>query len=100
MKDFEIIKKVVKPLCERYEIERMYLFGSSVSNGLAMANDIDFLISFKQLPVERYTDNYFELHEALERLFGKKVDLITENSLSNPFFIEQIETTRQLVYAA
>ena len=31
---------------------------------------------------------------------GRKVDLLTENSLSNPYFIESIEETKQLLYAA
>lgn len=87
-------------LCERYEVERMYVFGSAVSNHFNDSSDIDILISFKEIPFERYTDNYLELHEKLELLFGRKVDLITERSLSNPFFIKTIEATKQLLYAA
>jgi len=39
------------------------------------------------------------MHYKLEELFGRKIDLITEKSLSNPCFIESIEETEQLLYA-
>jgi hypothetical protein len=63
-------------------------------------SDIDILILFKDLSIEKYTNNYFELHYKLEELFNRKIDLLTENSLSNPYFIESIEETKQLLYAA
>ena len=50
--------------------------------------------------MDKYTDNYFELHYHLQDLFNRKIDLITENSLSNPYFIESLEETKQLLYAA
>lgn len=78
----------------------MYVFGSA-STGKHNANsDIDLLISFKDLSFEKYTDNYFELHEQLELLLEKKVDLITERSLSNPYFIASLEDSKKLIYFA
>ena len=78
----------------------MYLFGSATTEKFNDSSDIDILISFKEIPFEKYTDNYFELHEMLEKLFNRKIDLLTEKSLSNPYFIQSIEKTKQLVYAA
>jgi predicted nucleotidyltransferase len=78
----------------------MYLFGSACSDRFNSNSDIDILISFQDISVEKYTDNYFELHNKLEALFNRKVDLLTENSLSNPYLIECIEETKQLLYAA
>ena len=87
-------------LCKAYDIEKMYLFGSICTDEFSASSDIDILISFKDISFEKYTDNYFELHYKLEELFGRKIDLLTENSLSNPYFIESIEATKQLLYAA
>ena len=88
-------------LCEKYSVQQMFLFGSSVSGSFTDSSDIDILISFKpDLSFEAYTDNYFGLHEDLEVLFSRKVDLITENSLSNPYFIQSIENNKKLLYAA
>jgi uncharacterized protein len=87
-------------LCEEYDIKTMYVFGSSATTEFNEASDIDMLITFKEISFERYTDNYFELHEKLEKLFDRKVDLLTERSLSNPYFIQNVERTKQLLYAA
>jgi hypothetical protein len=99
----KIIEKniqLVKELCKRYDIKEMYLFGSICSDNFRHDSDIDILISFKEISTEKYTDNYFELHYKLEELFKRKIDLITVNSLSNPYMIKSIEETKQLLYAA
>jgi uncharacterized protein len=90
----------LKILCEEYDIKTMYVFGSACTNKFTEKSDIDILISFKDITIDKYTDNYFELHYKIEALFNRKIDLLTENSLSNPYFIESIEETKQLLYAA
>lgn len=87
-------------LCETYDVNTMHVFGSICSDQFNEFSDIDILISFKDIPIEKYTDNYFELHYKLEELFNRKIDLLTEQSLSNPYFIESVEETKQLLYAA
>ncbi|MCR9171407.1 MAG: nucleotidyltransferase domain-containing protein [bacterium] len=93
-------KQELQQLCEKYDIKTMYVFGSAATGNFNESSDIDILISFKEIPFEKYTDNYFELHEALEKLFSRKVDLLTERSLTNPYFIKSIEASKQLLYAA
>ncbi len=90
----------IKRLCEKYEVKSMYLFGSSSKGKFNETSDIDILITFREIPIDRYTDNYFNLHYELEALFNRKIDLITEKSLSNPYLIKSIEETKQLLYAA
>ena len=90
----------LKEICETYDVKTMYVFGSACTEGFNENSDIDILISFKDISIDKYTDNYFELHYHLQDLFNRKIDLITENSLSNPYFIESIEETKQLLYAA
>ena len=93
-------KPELQQLCEKYAVKSMYLFGSASKDNFSKESDIDILIFFLELPFAQYTDNYFELHEALEKLFGRKVDLVTEQTLSNPYFIQSIDQTKQLLYAA
>jgi predicted nucleotidyltransferase len=78
----------------------MYVFGSVCTNRFNDRSDIDFLITFDNLSVEQYTDNYFDLYYQLQRLFGRKIDLLTDRALSNPYFIESVEESKQLIYAA
>lgn len=43
---------------------------------------------------------YFGLQEALEQLFGRKIDLVSASALSNPYFIAAVNKSRQTVYAS
>ena len=93
-------KLELQRLCEQHDIQTMYVFGSATTADFNELSDIDILISFKEISFDKYTDNYFELHEKLESLFKKRVDLLTERSLINPYFIKSVEQTKQLLYAA
>lgn len=93
-------KNQLHRLCAKYDIKTMYVFGSAVSGNFTESSDIDILISFKEISFDQYTDNYFDLHRELEDFFNRKVDLLTERSLSNPIFIQSIEKTKRLLYAA
>jgi len=90
----------LKKLCTLYKVNSMYAFGSVCTNRFNDNSDIDLLISFENLSIEQYTDNYFELHYKLQDLFNRKIDLLTDKSLSNPYFIKGMEQTKQLIYAA
>ena len=90
----------LKHLCNIYNVKSMYVFGSVCTDKFSDDSDIDILISFDNLSIEKYTDNYFELHYKLQELFGRKIDLLTDKSLSNPYFIKRLEQTKQLIYAA
>lgn len=99
----ELIKRnrsALRRLGEKYQVSKMYVFGSVTNDSFSETSDIDILISFNDLPIDQYTDNFFELHDDLEKLFGRKVDLLTERSISNPFFKEKVQKTKQLIYAA
>lgn len=83
------------------KINRLYIFGSAVSDNYRDDSDIDFLISFADnLTVDEYTDNYFKLQYKLRELFNRDIDIVTERTLSNPFFIESINDSKQLIYEA
>jgi len=90
----------LKQLCITYGVKSMYVFGSVCTEDFNDASDIDFLISFENLSVEEYTNNYFDLHYKLEALFEREIDLLTERSITNPYFIKSIEQTKSLIYAA
>ncbi len=91
---------LLQEICKTFDVKTMYVFGSACTDNFNKNSDIDILVSFKELSIEKYTDNYFDLHYKLENLFRRKIDLLTENSLSNPYFIESIEETKVLLYAA
>ncbi|MDX9908409.1 MAG: nucleotidyltransferase domain-containing protein [Mariniphaga sp.] len=88
-------------ICQALNIKRLYAFGSAVSEGFRDDSDMDFLISFsKSLTIEEYTENYFALHYKLRELFNREIDIVTEKTLSNPYFIESINESKLLIYEA
>jgi predicted nucleotidyltransferase len=98
-----LIKNIekLKSLCREYKVKRMFVFGSVNTSSFSPKSDIDFLIAFEDnLDFAEYTDNYFALQYALRDMFGREIDLITERSLNNPYFIQSVEQSKQLIYDA
>jgi len=93
-------REEIAALCRRHGVRRLELFGSAASGGFdPQRSDLDFLVEFDANP-SRLFDRYFGLKESLEALYGRRVDLVTVGSLRNPYFIESVNETRRLVYAA
>jgi len=85
----------IRQLFRKYGAVRAYLFGSAAKNAMNSKSDVDFLFSFpKNMDHEKYSDNYFALADALEELLGRKVDLVAEKTLRNPYLIESIEESK------
>ena len=45
-----------------------------------------------------YFDNYMDFKERLEKLFGREVDLVEEQTLRNPILINSINKSKELIY--
>ena len=85
----------IKILFKRYDVKEAYLFGSAAKNKLRSDSDIDFLINFSnKTDFESYGNNYFNLLYALQDLLKRNVDLIAEETLSNPYLIESINESK------
>jgi len=88
-------------ICRRRHVRRIELFGSATGPEFDPArSDLDFLVTFEDIPVDSYADEYFGLLEDLQGLFQRNVDLVMESSIENPYFRQAVEATRTLVYAA
>lgn len=85
----------IKKLFNKYAVESAYIFGSAAKQTLHSNSDVDFLIRFKDdLDYETYSKNYFELMYSLKALLKKEVDLVAEETLSNPYLIESINENK------
>ena len=91
--------KTIKSLCKQYKVKSLYSFGSVNTSSFTDKSDIDLLVYFDQnISIEDYTDNFFSLREKLSTLFKRDIDLVTRRSLSNPFFIQDVEQSKILIY--
>ena len=91
-------KEDLKKLCAMYNVEKMYLFGSALNSNFNKESDIDLLVKFKSIELSKYFDNYMDFKENLEKLFGREVDLIKEQTLRNPILINSINKSKELIY--
>jgi len=94
--------EVIRELCRRYEVARLELFGSAADDTFDHdVSDIDFLVEFlPDTDIGPWLSRYFDFRTELEKVLGRKVDLVMLSALSNPYFIREVERTRKLLYAA
>jgi len=90
----------VKALCMTHNVKSLFAFGSVCTDRFNDKSDIDLLISFNSMDYGDYADNYFDLADKFENLFHRPVDLVTDKSLSNPYFIDSVNRTKTLIYGA
>lgn len=94
-------REAVEQLCRQFHVRRLELFGSAVSKTFDPSkSDLDFLVDFETLEPDEYADTYFGLLEGLKELFRRNVDLVMISAVKNPYFLESIERSRTLLYAA
>jgi len=90
--------KELQELCTRYFVSKLYVFGSVSTDNVKDTSDVDLLVDFKGISLEKYADNYFDLKFSLEDLFKRPVDLLEEKALNNPYVIKSIDRTKKLIY--
>ena len=88
----------IKNICKKHHILSLFAFGSVLTDKFNDESDIDLLVSFKPLEFGEYADNYFQAAESFEKIFGRKVDLVTEKSLHNPYFINSVNASKKMIY--
>jgi len=88
----------LKVLCLKHHVGRLFVFGSAATSSFRPDSDIDFLVSFKNIRLEDYADNYFDFKFSLEDLFKRDIDLLEEKALKNPYLIKSINSSKHLVY--
>lgn len=91
----------LRAACRRRHVRQLDLFGSALSAKFdPKHSDLDLLVRFEDLPPARYADAYFGLKQDLENLFDRAVDLITSQSLDNPFFRREVERHHQTLFVS
>ncbi|HKV12383.1 MAG TPA: nucleotidyltransferase domain-containing protein [Thermoanaerobaculia bacterium] len=91
----------LKALCARYRVERLDLFGSAARDDFdPESSDLDFLVEFAPMSPREHADSFFGLLGDLERLFGRRIDLLEPEPIENPYLRASIERSRKALYEA
>lgn len=88
----------IADLCRQYRIRKLEVFGSAATGAFDPAtSDVDFVVDLGEY--ERgVAKRFLHFAYALEALLGRRVDLVTEASITNPYFRHSVSQSREPVY--
>ncbi len=89
-----VVDEQLRELCRRYQVASLKVFGSVARGEAQKDSDLDILVQFVQ-PVSLLT--LIRLERELSVLFGRKVDLITEQALS-PYIRDEVLSGARGIY--
>ena len=94
-----IQKNDFETLCQKHKVKYLYAFGSSVTDRFDFEkSDVDLLVEIDDNdPIER-GEKLISLWNLLENFFQRKVDLLTDSSIRNPFLRHSIDSSKILIY--
>ena len=90
---------VVLRLLQTHKVKDAYLFGSVLTDRFNDNSDVDLLVNYDDDmdPLEM-GESLMELYIELEDNLNRKIDLLTERSLKNPYFIKEINEKKYQIY--
>jgi predicted nucleotidyltransferase len=97
----EIENKIEKLilLCIKYKVNKLFVFGSVVKGSFnSQSSDIDLIVELEDLPPSEKGEMLMKLWSELENLFARRVDLLTNLNIKNPYLRSEIENSKFLIY--
>lgn len=86
-------------LCNLHDVDKLYAFGSVVTDRFDITrSDVDLLVQLSVTEPIEYGEKLLSLWDGLETLFGRRVDLLTPEAISNPYLRKSIEGSKKLIY--
>lgn len=89
----------ISKLCSFHGVKHLYAFGSVLTDNFNAQSDVDFIVDFLPICSDDYADNYYNLKFSLEKILNRKVDLLEEKAIKNPYFLKAISEKKQILYA-
>ena len=88
-----------RAVCSNHGVKYLYAFGSSTTDKFdPQTSDVDLLVEmFDSDPLQR-GEKLISLWDTFEDFFHRKVDLLTDSSIRNPFLRKSIDSTKILIY--
>ncbi len=91
------IQKIIA-LCQRHKVNKLFVFGSILTNRFNDRSDVDLVADFDDVDLEDYADNYFDLKAGLEELLNRSVDLLESKAIRNSILRKNIDNSKQQIY--
>ena len=83
----------IADLCRRYSVERLFAFGSVLTDRFNDESDVDLIVAFDKQEVKDPFLHFFDFKYSLEDLFRKEVQPVR-----NAYLRKNIENSKVLIY--
>lgn len=92
-------RDAIARLCDQYGVERLEVFGSAADGRFDPArSDFDFIARFSPEGEPSLGWRFVTFADALERLLGRPVDLLTRDEIENPYLRRRVDASRSALY--
>ena len=88
----------IKALCSSNSVKSLFVFGSVLTEDFRVESDIDLVVDIEDPDPLSYSARYFNLKFQLEQLLQRKIDLLEQKNVKNPYFKEKLEKTMVRIY--
>jgi predicted nucleotidyltransferase len=95
----ERYKNILVNLCRKSNVKTLYAFGSVLTDRFNSKSDVDMVVDIDSNNPLDYADKYFDLKFAMQDALQRPVDLLEEKAIRNPYLRQEIDSTKQLIYA-
>ncbi len=95
----DIYKNEINTLCLQNKVKSLYVFGSVLTEQFSEKSDIDLVVDIDSNDPFDYADSYFNLKFALQDLLKRPIDLLENKAIKNPYFRQNLEVSKSLLYA-
>ncbi len=95
-------KGAIEAACKRHGVARLHVFGSALRDDFSPQgdSDVDLLVEFGPMEPYARAEAYFDLLDELRMILSIEVDLVVEGAVKNRYIAQDIERTKQMLYAA
>lgn len=91
----------ISAACRRHHVAHLHAFGSVLrSDYRPGVSDIDLLVEFEPCDATTLYRSYFALLNELRQGVGAEIDLVMDDTITNPYIIKTIEPSKKEIYAA
>lgn len=89
----------IPEFCRRWMVREFAFTGSIVSGNFGPTSDVDVLIAFEPRASWDLLD-MVKMRDELAAMFGRRVDIIEESAIRNPYMRASVNRTKRVHYAA
>ncbi len=94
-------QEAIARICARHGVARLEVFGSGLRADFKPDDsDLDLLVELKPMEPYARVEAYFGLLDDLRRLLDREIDLVMVGAVKNRYIAQDIERTKQLLYAS